>query len=258
MDTGSSGPRIPRQRRTSPDATDLRPQWFHDYLRDRLPPFPEHSFLGALGDASAQRISRYLGLHYMASGATLEIARSGALYLVLDGVVRETPLIGGAAHTTLRLPGDIVESSTVFDAQGGSVAMRGVRASLLGVLPRQILRRLLAESPTILSALAHSMAQREKAEVFFNVHVRCGPTGMRIARYLVFLTDLLGGGQDRQVLGFSQRDIAQAVGAGRASAEAFFREQRDAGVLTTRYRTIHIHQMPALRALVGDMPIWRN
>lgn len=240
------------------DSVAVNPRRFHDYLHHTLPPFPEHSFLGALGEANAEPLSRSLGLHYMRSGSSVNSARSGLLYLVLDGVVKETPLIGGAAHTTLRLPGDIVESATVFDVHGASVSLHAVRASLLGVVSRQILARMLREQPSVLTALARSMAHREKLETYLNVHVRCGPAGMRIARYLVLLTDLLGADEEYTLGGFSQADIAQAVGAGRASAETFFREQRRTGVLSTHYRRIQIHQMPALRALVGDMPIWRT
>ncbi|HSA51231.1 MAG TPA: Crp/Fnr family transcriptional regulator [Yinghuangia sp.] len=246
---------MPRQR-IEHDTTSLT-SWSPSSRGPRFGPFPPNSFLGCLGEEQTDNLRQHLHVVYLRSGASLQLAPSRVLYLVMDGLAREVPLIGGAAHTTLRLPGDIIESSAVFDPAGKSVTVHGIRASLLGALPRAVFRRVLTEHPQAMAALARSMTYREKRDMFVNIHVRCGSAAVRIARYLCFLADALGD-EDHQIVGFSQADIAQAVNASRASAENFFREQREAGILTTHYRSIRIHDMPGLRAQVGDMPIWRN
>ncbi|MFI6585922.1 Crp/Fnr family transcriptional regulator [Embleya sp. NPDC050493] len=132
-----------------------------------------------------------------------------------------------------------------------------MQSSVLVSISRRGFVALLGERPRAMAALARSMAEREKLDLFVNVHVRQGNTSVRIARYLCFLADFLGekAGDGVRISGFSQTDIADAVGASRASVENFFREQRRAGTVTTAYRVIDIVTPDGLRTQAGNMPI---
>jgi CRP-like cAMP-binding protein len=197
----------------------------------------------------------------LGKGATKNLHAEISVSIVLAGILKETPFIGGSINTKLRTAGDILESSAVFDRAGGSISVQGVQSTTVISISRRGFVTFLEERPCAMGALARSMGQREKLDLFVNVHVRQGTTPVRIARYLCFLADFLGestGGGTTRISGFSQTDIADAVGASRASVENFYREQRQAGTITTAYRVIDILEPTKLRAEFGDMPVWQH
>ncbi|WTX00974.1 hypothetical protein OG216_46975 (plasmid) [Streptomycetaceae bacterium NBC_01309] len=189
---------------------------------------------------------------YIRHGATLEVTSSRILYLVVDGLVLETPPSHDrAAHPTLRQGGDIVESATVFEDHGNALTLYGARSTLLGALPRPVFRRLLAEHPTYFESLARSMAHRERRASVTAHHPCCATTTARMARYLCLLVDTLADSPALRIDGFTRADIAYAADVPDAQAEVFFRNQHHAGVLTTSHRTIRIHRPKALWRLSG-------
>ncbi|MYS83502.1 Crp/Fnr family transcriptional regulator [Embleya scabrispora] len=247
---------LPRPRRPVPEtAARITAPLVYSRMR-----FPAHSFFGSLDRVHREALLSMALVHRLEKGASENLFSERAVMVVLRGILKEAPIAGGPCNTKLRTAGDILESSAVFDPTGGNITVHGVQSTVLVSVSRRGFVSLLGERPRAMAALARSMAQREKLDLFVNVHVRQGNTSVRIARYLCFLTDFLGEavGDGVRISGFSQTDIADAVGASRASVENFFREQRRAGTVTTAYRVIDVVDPTELRAQVGNMPNWQR
>ncbi|GCD99670.1 Crp/Fnr family transcriptional regulator [Embleya hyalina] len=250
---------MPRPRRTpEPDEPPAVPS--PRYARRS---YPAHSFLGLLDIAHREALLRRASVSRVNKSGARNLYYEKSVFVVLSGILREIPYSGDSTNTRLRMTGDIVESSTVFDPLGGNAMVHGVQSTAVIAIPRPVFTTFLATRPAAMTALAKSMAQREKLDLYLDVHVRHGTTPVRIARYLCFLADFLGEETGTavhpgiRISGFSQSDIAEGIGASRASVENFFREQRTAGRVTTAYRVIDIVDPASLRAGVGNMPPWQ-
>ncbi|WP_161354347.1 Crp/Fnr family transcriptional regulator [Streptomyces sp. SID3343] len=249
----------PRQRPPDPDGAPAAPSLLYSHHR-----YPPHSFFGLLDETHREALLRRASLSRLKKGNSKNLYFETSMGIILFGILRETPYMGGSINTRLRTAGDIVESSTVFDRTGGNVSVHGVQSTTLIAITRHAFTTFLDNHPAAMTALARSMAQREKLDLYLDVHVRHGTAPTRIARYLCFLADFLGedtgNGPHRglRISGFSQTDIADGIGASRASVENFFREQRLAGRVTTAYRVIDILDPGGLRAQAGNMPVWQH
>lgn len=144
-------PRIPRPRDTDDLASHPHPP------APRPSHYPPHTFLGGLAAEDLQDLWQHLHIVRLPWGGALDVTPSRVLYLVIDGVVRETPGTDDRpADSHLRRAGDVIESATVFEAHGNAVTLHGTRSTLLGALPRTVFHRLLADQPPLLTSLARS------------------------------------------------------------------------------------------------------
>lgn len=193
--------------------------------------------------------------------------------LIEDGLAKLTAVSAGEHQTLLwvRGPGDLLgEHGALRELRGGQhpgahgapgqavigTAMTLIRAWLF---PAGTLGRFLRSHPDALAAVALSLWERlEEAESRIASAGR--DTGAR--RLARLLCDLEGYGHPRDpgnglVAGteipikLSQKEFASWIGASRETVDRALRSWRTRGIVSTRYRTVIVHDLESLARIAG-------
>jgi len=167
---------------------------------------------------------------------------------------------------SIRGPGDLVGEETAILAEVSSAAAIGYRAGRFmvtaltdgdaRVFPAEQLRRFLAEHPTLLWPIAAGLCERlADAEARIasaardNADCRLARLLCELERHGVADYDDVPGTQIP--LKLSQAELASWIGSCREAVDRTLARWRSRGIISTRYRTIVVHDLETLARIVG-------
>ncbi len=220
--------------------------------------WPGHTFLGRI---DRRLRSELLGLGQIVrfTGGTIMIIEGDTdrdLFILLDGVCKVTGVTphGAQALLAVRVGGDVVGELAAMDGEprsatvtaGGAVTARRISAADTNLF--------LGNHPAVAAEMNRAVAAKlrwsTRRRVDYGDQVK-----IRLARVLVELAYLHGEAVDDGIsIGvLTQPEVGALIGAGEPSAHKALAELRAAGILSTRYRRIVIHDLPTLGTVAdGD------
>ncbi len=213
--------------------------------------WPGHTFLGRI-DSRLHRELLSLGQTVrFSNGAAfiVEGATDRDLFVLLDGVCKVTGVTphGIQALLAVRVGGDVVGELAAIDDEPRSATVTAAGDVLARRIGPDDTRTFLARHPSVAAEMNRAVAAKlrwsTRRRVDYGDQVK-----IRLARVLVELAYLHGEPvSDGIAIGvLTQPEIGALIGAGEPSVHKALALLRAAGVLSTRYRRIVIHDLDAL------------
>ncbi len=213
--------------------------------------WPAHTFLGRLDQRLRGALLELGQFVRYASGTTLiiegDLGRD--LFILLDGVCKVTGVTphGVRALLAVRVGGDLVGEIAAMDGEPRSATVTAGGAVTARRISPVDMEQFLVSHPMMAAEMNRAMAAKlrwsTRRRVDYGDHVK-----IRLARVLVELAYLHGtpvaDGTSIGVL--TQPEIGGLIGAGEPSAHKALAELRSAGILSTRYRRIVVHDLSRL------------
>lgn len=220
--------------------------------------WPKSSLLGALGDASRERL--------LAQGVIREyptdipVIRMGDtttfVIVILSGIVKATAHGPGGQEVLLaiRVGGDIVGEFAAMDEESRSATVTTCGQVSGCVIPRPAFTELLLSDGDLARQVDKSVLAKLRFANERRVDFASYKADARVARVLRELA-LAHGDQfgNRMLLNWplTQTELASLASVAEPTVQKALRRLRDSGVISTGYRSLVIEDLSALDAAIG-------
>jgi CRP/FNR family transcriptional regulator, cyclic AMP receptor protein len=219
--------------------------------------WPSASLLGSLGPSARDRLLALGALRqYAGQGRILirELDEASILLILLDGVVKVTARTqdGRDALLAIRMAGDLVGELAAVDGGLRSATVTTCGPVVARVVSRADFLDCMRREPQIAHAVNESVIAKFREANARQIDFTGSDVPTRVARVLLKIamtySERTGnGGQIRWPL--TQPELATLAGAAEPTIHKALRQLREAGVVSTGYRTITINDIAQLRSL---------
>jgi CRP/FNR family cyclic AMP-dependent transcriptional regulator len=218
--------------------------------------WPARSLLGRLSVPARDRLLALGALRQYEPDRVLirELDDTGYVLVLLDGVVKVTARAqdGRIALLAVRIRGDLVGELAALDGRHRSATVTSCGAVVARVVSRAEFRECLARDPQIAQAVSESVVAKFREANARQVDFAGSDVLTRLARVLYHLVMTYGhrdGNVARIRWPITQPELATLAGAAEPTAHKALRQLRDAGVVSTGYRSITVDDLDRLRDL---------
>jgi len=218
--------------------------------------WPARSLLGSLGAPARTRLLALGALRQYPPDRVLirELDQTGFVLILLDGVVKATARAqdGRAALLAIRMGGDLVGEVAAVDGQPRSATVTSCGTVVARVVSRAEFLDCMRREPQIAHAVSGSVVAKFREASARQVDYAGSDVPTRLARVLFHIAMTYGERAGNVVnirWPITQPELATLAGAGEPTVHKALRQLRDAGVVSTGYRSITINDVARLRSL---------
>ncbi|MFC9331370.1 Crp/Fnr family transcriptional regulator [Kitasatospora sp. NPDC057015] len=224
------------------------------------PPWPPGSLMAELtadDRAALERLGKPRA-YRPGSALMLEGDRDTEVSLLTDGYVKVLGGTedGGTALLAVRARGDLVGELAAIDGHPRSATVLAVRPTTVSTVDGAAFRGLMRERPGLAAAVQRSLTAKLRATTRHRIDAGAGSATVRVARTLDTLARRYGHEDPaglRIGIPLCQADLAWLTGLSHASVQRALRRLRQDGAVTTRYRSLVVRDLGALRA-TAELP----
>lgn len=217
-------------------------------------PWPPSSLLGGLGGDERDRLLTLgVRVRYPAGRVLMrESERTTFVVLVLDGVVKATGRTqdGRDALLAVRMGGDLVGELAAVDGRPRSATVTTCGPVVARVVTRGDFRACMQRNPQIADAVNASIVAKLRVANARRIDFTGCDAATRLARVLHQVAMAYGeptGGGAVIRWPITQPELATLSGAAEPTVHKALRRFREAGVVSTGYRTIRVEDLALLR-----------
>lgn len=219
--------------------------------------WPSASVLGGLAPAARGRLLALGSLARYPTGRVLirEAEETTFVLVLLDGVVKATARTDDHRDALLavRMGGDLVGEFAAVDGRPRSATVTTCGAVVARVVTRADFLGCMRQEPGIAQAVDASIVAKLRVATSHRVDFTGCDAPTRLARvlYQVIMTYGERTGADRAVIRWpiTQPELATLAGAAEPTVQKALRRLREAGVVSTGYRTFWVENLAELRRL---------
>lgn len=222
--------------------------------------WPPGTFLGGLSPNAFHALIARGRQRRFEPGETLlfEGDLSEHVLVLMSGAAKVTAAASNGRDVLLRLarPGTAIGVTSMVDHGPRPATVTSLGTSTTLVVSGPSFAEYLAHHPEALRALMAELTNKLRNSDSSRRDLSFGSLPTRMARLLTTLATDFGipteAGSVTIALSLSQQELASLIGASRESVARALRQLRDAGIISTRYRHIVIHDIAHLRRLLYD------
>jgi CRP-like cAMP-binding protein len=220
--------------------------------------WPSSSLLGSINQTSRERLLDVGSMREYPADHRLITQGDRTTFVValLDGVVKATSVssAGKEAFLAVRVGGDIVGEFAALDSQPRSSTVTTCGPVTGTVIKQPDFLALMARDRIVAEAVSRSVVAKTRAGNERRVEFAGFDAPTRFARVIRELVIAYGERSGNRVTlnwPVTQSELASLASVSEPTAQKVLRRLREAGVLTTRYRSLTIEDMNELNRIAG-------
>jgi CRP-like cAMP-binding protein len=221
--------------------------------------WPERSLLGGLRPAACERLLALGTLRQYPAERILirESEMVASVFILIEGIVKVTARAhnGRDALLSVRVGGDLVGELAALDGKARSATVITCGAVVARFVSKPDFLDCLRKNPDLALAVNGSVVAKFREATARQVDFAGCDVPTRLARVLYHLAATYGarsGNTSRIDWPITQPELASLAGGSEPTAHKALRQLREAGVLSTRYRSININDMARLESLAYE------
>jgi CRP/FNR family cyclic AMP-dependent transcriptional regulator len=223
--------------------------------------WPARSLLGSLSAPARDRLLALGAIRQYPADRVLirELDDTGYVLVLMDGIVKVTARAqdGRPALLAVRIGGDLVGELAALDGRDRSATVTSCGTVVARVVSRPDFLDCLRRDPQIAQAVSESVVAKFREASARQVDFAGSDVATRLARVLYHVAMTYGqraGNVVRISWPITQPELATLAGAAEPTAHRALRQFREAGVVTTGYRSITVNDLARLQALAYPGP----
>jgi CRP/FNR family cyclic AMP-dependent transcriptional regulator len=172
--------------------------------------------------------------------------------LIRSGYVKITATTedGDSALLAVRPPGDIIGELAALHGTARSATVTAPVEVTANQISRAEFLEFLRRHPETTLAITGMIGDRLRMANRRRLDIYASPTVVRVARILAELCEYLGkDSAEEHVVGLTQHELAELAGVADATVQRALRKLREAGLVSTGYRRVIVHDLAALQRL---------
>ena len=218
----------------------------------------EETFLGGLPPNARERCLQLgrRGTYPRSSVLMRQGELSSQVLVILDGLVKLSSITedGTQVLLSIRHAGDLIGELEVTGQGPRTVTVTSVGPVDARIIARQEFVWFLEREPAAAMVLIRTVTHNLREATSRRVEFVSNPADVRIARLLCELATYYGERQPEGIrvpVPLSQAELSSMAGVSKATMEKTLQLLRRGEIIGTRYRSIVIYDMQALRAMAG-------